>query len=52
MKIDRETLRQNRQVELDADKTQAERNKMGQFSTPFPLAFDIVNSLKIGRAHV
>ena len=46
MKIDRETLRQNRQVELDAAKTQAERNKMGQFSTPFPLAFDIVNSLK------
>jgi len=43
MKIDRfESQRQALQVELDEQKTQEERNIMGQFSTPNMLANDIL----------
>ena len=31
---------------MDAQKTQKERNILGQFSTPYPLALDIMNYLK------
>ena len=31
------------QAELDAEKTQAERNRLGQFATPSALAVDILN---------
>jgi len=31
------------QAELDTARTQAERNRMGQFATPFPLAVDILD---------
>lgn len=31
------------QVSLDASKSQAERNRLGQFATPFPLALEIVS---------
>lgn len=34
------------QAELDAKKTQEERNKMGQFATPSPLARDILEHAK------
>ncbi len=37
-----ETQREQLQQELDARKTQAERNKCGQFATPFGLAKEIV----------
>jgi hypothetical protein len=30
------------QAKLDAKKTQAERNRLGQFATPTPLAVDIL----------
>ena len=33
------------QAELDSQKSQADRNKMGQFATPPPLAFDIARYL-------
>jgi len=31
------------QAELDGEKTQAERNRLGQFATPSALAVDILN---------
>ena len=34
------------QDQLDADKTQTERNQMGQFATPSPLALDILSYAK------
>jgi adenine-specific DNA-methyltransferase len=42
-------LEQNRiklQIELDAGKIQAERNSLGQFATPTPLALDILQYAK------
>lgn len=39
---DRETIRKEIQDGLDAQKTQKDRNVMGQFSTPYPLALDIM----------
>ena len=36
-----ETRRQSWQRELDATKSAAERNRLGQFATPFPLALQI-----------
>lgn len=41
-----EQARVFRQLQLDAVKTQAERNKLGQFATPTDLAFDIVQYAK------
>ncbi len=41
-----EIKRQNLQVELDGKKTQKERNVLGQFSTPNPLATDILKFAK------
>lgn len=41
-----ETRRLAVQAELDAKKTQEERNKMGQFATPSPLARDILEHAK------
>ncbi|MDD4817619.1 MAG: Eco57I restriction-modification methylase domain-containing protein [Victivallaceae bacterium] len=41
-----ETDRKIIQDSLDAQKTQAERNVLGQFSTPFPLAVDIMKYAK------
>lgn len=44
MKIEQiEAQRQVLQAELDREKTQTERNIMGQFSTPIDLAIDILN---------
>ena len=40
--INIEIERQSLQLNLDAAKTSEERNKLGQFSTPFPLAEDIL----------
>lgn len=37
-----ESRRRDLQAQLDAEKTQAERNKLGQFSTPSALAIDIL----------
>lgn len=37
-----ERRRQTIQAELDAQKTQLERNQLGQFSTPYPLACEVV----------
>nr|HPO09728.1 SAM-dependent DNA methyltransferase [bacterium] len=34
------------QARLDSMKTQAERNRLGQFATPFPLAGDILEYAK------
>ncbi len=34
------------QIELDAGKIQAERNRLGQFATPIPLALDILQYAK------
>lgn len=42
----REEERQKIQSALDSAKTQEERNKMGQFSTPIALAEDILNHAK------
>ena len=42
----KETERKRIQDCLDAQKTQKERNILGQFSTPYPLALDIMNYLK------
>ena len=38
-----EQRRLDAQSALDGVKTQAERNRMGQFATPFPLAFEILS---------
>lgn len=47
MAIDQlESQRQKLQAELDAQKTQEERNVMGQFSTPISLAKDILTHAK------
>jgi hypothetical protein len=47
MNIDQlEKQRQSLQTELDAVKTQAERNIMGQFSTPIALANDVLTHAK------
>ena len=39
---ERETARYQIQTEIDAAKTPVERNRLGQFSTPFPLAIAMV----------
>jgi hypothetical protein len=42
-------LEQNRlqlQTRLDAEKPQSERNRLGQFATPTPLALDILQYAK------
>ncbi|MFC1835825.1 hypothetical protein ACFL2Q_14070 [Thermodesulfobacteriota bacterium] len=44
--IPQETERLRLQVELDAAKTAAERNQLGQFATPYELAFDMLNYAK------
>lgn len=41
-----ETQRQTLQADLDRQKTQAERNVMGQFSTPIALANDVLTHAK------
>ena len=41
-----ETRRLELQCDLDAAKTQAERNRMGQFATPTALARDILGYAK------
>jgi len=41
-----ELRRAGRQSQLDAAKTQAERNKLGQFATPIALAADIIKYAK------
>lgn len=47
MKIDQlETQRQKLQTKLDREKTQEERNIMGQFSTPIALANDVLTHAK------
>lgn len=50
MKADLLTHKEERRLEvqasLDAMKSQAERNRMGQFATPFPLALDILSYAK------
>ena len=46
-----EKRRQALQKKLDNGKTQLERNILGQFSTPFPLAYDILNFSKKYQAH-
>ena len=47
MKIDQlESQRQTLQAELDGQKTQEERNIMGQFSTPVALANDVLTHAK------
>ena len=43
---DREINRKALQDNLDAQKTQKERNIMGQFSTPYPLAFEIMQYMR------
>lgn len=43
---DRKKMRAALQKELDARKTQKERNEMGQFATPDALAFDIMQYAK------
>ncbi|MFH1117050.1 MAG: hypothetical protein V1792_24295 [Pseudomonadota bacterium] len=40
--ITRETERQRVQAELDAGETAAERNRLGQYATPFDLALDVL----------
>ena len=50
MKAESYTLKEKQRLDaqnaLDAEKTQAERNRMGQFSTPSPLASDILSYAK------
>lgn len=48
-----ETRRQALQRELDALKSPEERNRMGQFATPYPLALEIARYLKslLGPCH-
>lgn len=41
-----ESIRTLRQLQLDGAKTQTERNKLGQFATPTPLAADILKYTK------
>lgn len=41
-----EFQRERIQEELDAKKTQLERNKLGQFATPYHLATEIMNYAK------
>jgi hypothetical protein len=41
-----ESLRVEKQKQLDSEKTQAERNKHGQFATPSQLALDILRTAK------
>lgn len=41
-----ERKRQRLQISLDSNKTLKERNKMGQFSTPYPLACQICEYIK------
>lgn len=43
---EREIRRKEMQDSLDAQKTQKDRNVMGQFSTPFPLALDIMKYIR------
>jgi len=43
---DMENKRLQMQEQLDAQKTQKERNKMGQFSTPYPLALEIMHYMR------
>ena len=43
---EREIRRKKMQDALDAQKTQKERNMMGQFSTPYPLALDIMQYMR------
>lgn len=43
---DREIKRKEMQDALDAQKTQKDRNMMGQFSTPYPLALDIMQYMR------
>ena len=43
---EREIKRKEMQNHLDAQKTQKDRNVMGQFSTPFPLALDIMKYMR------
>lgn len=40
--VTREDRRHEMQLALDSQKTQLERNELGQFSTPYPLALDMV----------
>lgn len=46
MFLRKEQDRQRLQAELDLAKTQNERNRMGQFATPFPLALEILRYAK------
>ncbi len=46
MSYDIETKRRELQQTLDAQKTQKQRNAMGQFATPYPLACDIMRHMK------
>lgn len=46
-----EQQRQTLQKKLDNGKTQLERNILGQFSTPFSLAYDILNFSKKYQTH-
>jgi adenine-specific DNA-methyltransferase len=41
-----ELTRQTVQIELDARKSQAERNKLGQFATPATLALDVLQACR------
>lgn len=44
--IERERQRKEMQDGLDAQKTQKDRNVMGQFSTPYPLALDMMQYMR------
>lgn len=44
--MDREQRRKSVQSYLDGQKSHAERNLLGQFSTPYPLAVEIMNYVK------
>ncbi len=46
MSNDIETRRGELQQSLDAQKTQKQRNMMGQFATPYPLACDIMKHMR------
>lgn len=46
MRNDIETRRGELQQALDAQKTQKQRNMMGQFATPYPLACDIMKRMR------
>ncbi|MBR1400955.1 MAG: Eco57I restriction-modification methylase domain-containing protein [Prevotella sp.] len=51
---EREIKRKEMQDSLDAQKTQKDRNVLGQFSTPFPLALDMMTYMRqlMGRDDV